>query len=74
MSYQPLFQRRGALTCAFVTGYGLFRFIVEFYREPDRHLGTLIGPLSMGHLLCLAMIVGGTWATLRLPRKPLKNG
>ncbi|MDL2314558.1 prolipoprotein diacylglyceryl transferase, partial [Desulfovibrio sp. OttesenSCG-928-C14] len=41
-------------------GYGLFRFLVEFAREPDAHLGFLFGGfLTMGMLLCLPMILCG---------------
>ena len=36
--------------------YGLFRFVVEFFREPDAQLGLLVLHLSMGQLLCLPMI------------------
>jgi phosphatidylglycerol:prolipoprotein diacylglycerol transferase len=36
--------------------YGLFRFVVEFFREPDAQLGLLILHLSMGQLLCLLML------------------
>jgi len=40
--------------------YGLFRFIVEFVREPDAQLGYLaFGWLTMGQLLCLPMVIGG---------------
>jgi phosphatidylglycerol:prolipoprotein diacylglycerol transferase len=40
-------------------GYGVFRFMVEFTREPDYFLGLLAGGLSMGQLLSLPMIVAG---------------
>ena len=36
--------------------YGLFRFVVEFFREPDSQLGLLFLHLSMGQLLCLVML------------------
>lgn len=40
--------------------YGAFRFIVEFVREPDAHLGYLaFGWLTMGQLLCIPMILVG---------------
>lgn len=39
--------------------YGLFRFIVEFYREPDQQLGFLWGGATMGQLLSLPMLVLG---------------
>jgi phosphatidylglycerol:prolipoprotein diacylglycerol transferase len=40
-------------------GYGLVRFVIEFFREPDSHLGFIAFSLSMGQLLCLAMILAG---------------
>ena len=40
-------------------GYGAFRFIVEFYREPDAHIGLYQVGLSQGQLLCIPMILGG---------------
>jgi phosphatidylglycerol---prolipoprotein diacylglyceryl transferase len=43
----------------FLMGYGAFRFIAEFAREPDDFLGLLALGLSMGQWLSLPMIVGG---------------
>ncbi|MBN2434151.1 MAG: prolipoprotein diacylglyceryl transferase [Spirochaetes bacterium] len=40
-------------------GYGFFRFFIEFFREPDAHLGFIAGPFSMGQLLCILMMIGG---------------
>lgn len=39
--------------------YGLFRFVVEFFRQPDAHLGFLWGGATMGQLLSAPMIVVG---------------
>ncbi len=44
--------------CFFI-GYGLFRFLVEFVRQPDAHLGFLWGGATMGQLLSLPMICFG---------------
>ena len=50
----------GAISGAFLLGYGIFRLLVEFFREPDAHLGTLMGDwLTMGMLLSLPMIAIG---------------
>ena len=49
----------GAVSGLFLTGYGLFRFLVEFTREPDDFLGLLSLGLSMGQWLSLPMIVAG---------------
>ncbi len=43
----------------FVTGYGLSRFAIEFFREPDAQLGILSMGLTMGQLLSLPMILLG---------------
>jgi phosphatidylglycerol:prolipoprotein diacylglycerol transferase len=43
----------------FFLGYGLFRFTVEFFRQPDAHLGFLWGGATMGQLLSLPMILFG---------------
>ena len=49
----------GSLFGLFLTGYGLCRFIVEFYREPDPQIGLLLGYFSMGQILSLPMILLG---------------
>lgn len=51
--------RRGVPSFCFVSCYGLFRFLVEFVRQPDSHLGFLWGGATMGQLLSLPMIVAG---------------
>jgi prolipoprotein diacylglyceryl transferase len=62
----------GAVSGAFLSGYGAFRFIAEFFREPDDFLGLLALGLSMGQWLSLPMIAIGigmlAWA-LRRPGK-----
>ena len=54
----------GWITGAFLCGYGILRFFVEFIRLPDPHIGYLIGPFTLGHLLCLIMIFPGLWLML----------
>jgi len=49
----------GAISALFLIGYGSFRFLVEFTREPDSYLGLLSAGLSMGQWLSLPMIVLG---------------
>lgn len=43
----------------YLIGYGMIRFIIEFLREPDLHLGFIWASLSMGQLLCLLMVGAG---------------
>src|SRR5450755_2464229 len=49
----------GAMSGLFLIGYGSFRFIVEYAREPDNFLGLLAMGLSMGQWLSLPMVVAG---------------
>ena len=42
----------------YLMGYGTARFFIEYFREPDAHIG-LQGGLSRGQYLCVAMVVGG---------------
>jgi phosphatidylglycerol:prolipoprotein diacylglycerol transferase len=50
---------RGAVSGLFLIGYGAFRFIAEFTREPDNFLGLLAGGLTMGQWLSMPMIAAG---------------
>ena len=49
----------GILTGCFISIYGFFRFFIEFFREPDNHIGLLYLDFSMGQFLCLPMILIG---------------
>jgi phosphatidylglycerol:prolipoprotein diacylglycerol transferase len=48
-----------SVSALFLVCYGVFRFAVEFFREPDAHIGYLGAGLTMGQWLSLPMIVGG---------------
>jgi phosphatidylglycerol:prolipoprotein diacylglycerol transferase len=43
----------------YIFGYGLVRFIIEFFREPDAHLGFVLGFNTMGQVLCILMMITG---------------
>lgn len=63
----------GAVGGVFLLGYGLARFVVEFFRMPDAQLGFLYGEwLTMGQLLCIPMMAIGLWALLVAKRYPVK--
>jgi phosphatidylglycerol:prolipoprotein diacylglycerol transferase len=53
------FSFTGALFALYIMGYGAVRFFIEFFRQPDAQLGFVLGPFSMGQLLCLLMIAAG---------------
>jgi phosphatidylglycerol---prolipoprotein diacylglyceryl transferase len=49
----------GAVSGAFLIGYGALRFVAEYFREPDDFLGLLALGLSMGQWLSVPMVVLG---------------
>jgi phosphatidylglycerol:prolipoprotein diacylglycerol transferase len=49
----------GFFLSVYIMGYGIVRFFIEFFREPDSQLGLVLGALSMGQVLCLVMIAMG---------------
>jgi phosphatidylglycerol:prolipoprotein diacylglycerol transferase len=61
--YGRMPRQRGAVAGAFMAGYGAFRFIAEYFREPDSFLGLLTFNMSMGQWLCVPMVVlgAGVW-------------
>ena len=50
---------QGRVSALFLMGYGVLRFVAEFFREPDAHLGLLSLGMSMGQWLCVPMVLGG---------------
>jgi phosphatidylglycerol---prolipoprotein diacylglyceryl transferase len=51
---------KGSFTGLYLIGYGVARFFIEFYRQPDVQLGfVLFDVFSMGQVLCMAMIAAG---------------
>ena len=49
----------GQVSGAFLVGYGVLRFIAEFFRQPDDFLGLLALGMSMGQWLCVPMVAAG---------------
>tara|TARA_Y100001960_G_scaffold307466_1_gene363789 strand:- start:149 stop:997 length:849 start_codon:yes stop_codon:yes gene_type:complete len=56
--------REGVVSALFLMGYGIFRFFIEFTRQPDdiKHLNEgIFQYITMGQILCLPMIFGGAY-------------
>jgi phosphatidylglycerol---prolipoprotein diacylglyceryl transferase len=77
----------GLLAGIFLTGYGVFRSVVELFRQPDAQfrdptdpLGTVLGPLTMGQTLSLLVIGSGVyllfhaWRNARRPQGKVMSG
>ncbi|MBS7350072.1 MAG: prolipoprotein diacylglyceryl transferase, partial [Comamonas sp.] len=66
-------RRPGQVGAVFLAGYGCLRFIAEYFRQPDEHLGLLPLGLSMGQWLCLPMVLAGAawwwWAGNKAQRQ-----
>ena len=59
----------GAVSGLFLVGYGAFRFLAEYTREPDNFLGILAGGLTMGQWLSLPMFIIGILMMLMAYRR-----
>ena len=65
---------RGQVSAVFLMGYGVLRFVAEYFREPDQFLGLLALNLSMGQWLCVPMVLLGVWLWLWAARNnPLSS-
>ena len=58
--YSRLPRPTAAVSGLFLAGYGCFRFVAEFFREPDEHIGFVSGDwLTMGMVLSIPMVLAG---------------
>lgn len=69
--YIPRLRYPSFISGVFCIGYGSSRVFVEFFREPDAHIGFLPGGLTMGMLLSLPMIAYGIFLITTALRRPL---
>jgi phosphatidylglycerol---prolipoprotein diacylglyceryl transferase len=60
----------GQVSGAFLVGYGVLRFVAEWFREPDGFLGLLALGLSMGQWLCIPMVAAGIGLIVWSRRQP----
>lgn len=63
--------RLGLLSWVFLAGYGTIRFLIEFTRQPDSQLGFVLGPFSMGQLLCALMWVWAAFVFVQIRKRPV---
>ena len=55
----------GFITSLFLILYGIFRFLIEFLREPDAHIGLIFNLITMGQLLSVPLIILGVGIYLK---------
>ena len=63
-------RQTGQVSGAFLLGYGVLRFVAEYFRQPDAHLGLLALGMSMGQWLCLPMMAAGLALWVWAGRRP----
>ncbi len=64
---------KGSMLGFYLIGYGIVRFFIEYFREPDPHLGLIFISLSMGQILCITMIFAGCLYLMFLGYRDKKN-
>lgn len=62
----------GSVSGLFLIGYGAFRFITEYFREPDVQLGLFANVISMGQILSLPMVLAGIIIMMWAQRRAVK--
>jgi len=63
----------GAMLAVFLIGYGTVRFFIEYFRQPDEHIGFIWRYFSMGQILCGGMVAAGIFLFLRYRRDALSH-
>jgi phosphatidylglycerol:prolipoprotein diacylglycerol transferase len=63
----------GGLMALFLILYGSFRFFLEFFRQPDAQLGFILGPFTMGQVLCTGMILLGVLLWIYLSKRSQRS-
>jgi phosphatidylglycerol---prolipoprotein diacylglyceryl transferase len=63
----------GSVSGLFLMGYGVFRIIVECFRQPDAQLGLFDGVISMGQILSVPMILAGIIMMVWAYRRPAQQ-
>ena len=69
IKFTNILNKKGLITALFLSCYGSFRFMIEFFREPDANIGLLYFNFSMGQLLSLPMIIVGLYFIIFIARK-----
>jgi len=64
-SKKPKKYNIGNISGLFLIFYSIFRFLIEYLREPDYHLGLIFYYFSMGQLLCIPFLLAGIWILVR---------
>ena len=59
--YNKFSEKTGLISSLFIIFYSIFRFIIEFTRSPDSHLGFIFLNLSMGQIISVIFLLSGLY-------------
>ena len=57
--YKKLLKKDGLISSLFIIFYSIFRFLIEFTREPDAHIGLIIFNMSLGQIISIIFLITG---------------
>ena len=57
--YKKLPKKNGLISSLFIIFYSIFRFLIEFTREPDAHIGLIIFNMSLGQIISIIFFITG---------------
>jgi len=57
--YKKLSKKNGLISSLFIIFYSIFRFLIEFTREPDSHIGLIIFNMSLGQIISIIFFITG---------------
>jgi len=63
-SKKEFFKKPGLISSLFIIFYSFFRFILEFFREPDNHIGLLAYDLTLGQFISILFLISGIFLYL----------
>ncbi len=66
-------QHHGRASGIFALGYGMARILVEFFREPDAHIGYIAGFITLGMIYSLPLVAVGIWLLIRSRGKEISD-
>jgi len=58
--YKKLSKKNGLISSLFIIIYSIFRFFIEFTREPDAHIGLVMFGMSLGQIISVIFFIAGT--------------
>ena len=57
---RKLLEKNGLISSLFLILYSIFRFLIEFTREPDSHIGLVMFSMSLGQIVSIVFFIAGT--------------